>query len=680
VGPGAAFFCVRWWAVATQEAPDIASRPYREITLASVLLGTVVGVALTISFTYAGLKLGFIVPASMVGAMLGLGVLRVMLKKGSIVENNINQTVAAAINVTSGGIIFTVPVLYLMQSEAAAKSADIAAKAAAVGLTVDEFLKKNPGLVQAIDTRLLLAIAAAAVAGSFLGVLFIIPSRKQMIEFERLTFPSGVATAQILKAIGAGPTRFRWLMIGIGFSVVFALLTSLKTLFPGWHAPGWYESYSEELNLGELMGLPASVAVVIAVAGGLTSLGGGYITGRAGLVMMVGAIIGHWMVTPLVVSKGWAPPEILAQLGAKAAAKAGSTSGGAFEHLRDTLLSTWAYKQVTRPLGVGMLLGGSVASVFLTAPMLLSAIRSIQKQRQAQQAPATGEVDRNAVTRGRQEMSPSLLWIGVSVSFLVLLAAGFLGGGGQVSALRIVIAAVVATAWMWLANIIVSIATGKTDNSPLSGMALITIVLIVSILGKEGAVVALLMAVSVCVATSQGSDMMQDLKTGHLVGAIPWRQQLTQIAVAWVGPVVSLVTLVILSKKFLFGNDPLTAPQGQAIKAALEIFVPPPGTDPVTQQVADAVPWRYLAGSTAGFALTMGAGGGLGVVLGLSMYLPMSVTLTYCTGCAVAWVTEKVKGPAWVEDVGVPLAAGFLVGEGLAQVCVVFYDLARSAL
>ncbi|MCS6900244.1 MAG: OPT/YSL family transporter [Myxococcales bacterium] len=640
--------------------------------MASVVLGSIVGVALTVSFTYAGLKLGFIVPASMVGAMLGLGVLRVVMKKGSIVENNINQTVAAAINVTSGGIIFTVPVLYLMQSEAAAKAPQIAAQASAAGLSVDEFLRKNPGLVQVLDGKMLAAIAAAAVAGSFLGVLFIIPSRKQMIEFERLTFPSGVATAQILKAVGAGPTRFRWLMTGITIAIVFALLTSLTTLFPSWKAPGWYQHHSEELNLGKILGLPASVAVVIAVAGGLTSLGGGYITGRAGLVMMVGAAIGHWMVTPLVVAKGWAPPEILAQLTAAASAKVGASSGPAFTERYETLAAGWAFKQVTRPLGVGMLLGGSVASVFLTAPMLFSAIRSIQKQRQAA-SEMTGKP-----AQAPQEMSPSLLWVGIAVSFLVLVIAGFLGGS-QVSGARILLAAVVATVWMWLANIIVSIATGKTDNSPLSGMALITIVLIVSILGKEGAIVALLMAVSVCVATSQGSDMMQDLKTGHLVGAIPWRQQLTQIAVAWVGPLVSLVTLVLLSKKFLFGNDPLTAPQGQAIKAALEIFVPPPGTDPVTQQVAEAVPWRYLAGAVAGLALTLGAGGGLGVVLGLSMYLPMSVTLTYCTGCAVAWASEKLKGPAWVEDVGVPLAAGFLVGEGLAQVCVVFFDLARSA-
>lgn len=650
---------------------DVSARPYREVTVASMVLGTVVGIALTVSFTYAGLKLGFIIPASMVGAMLGLGVLRIVMKRGSIVENNINQTVAAAINVSSGGVIFTVPVLYLMQTEAAARSTEIAAKAQAAGLSVEELIRQNPALVQVLEPRLLFAIAAASVAGAMLGVFFIIPSRKQMIELERLVFPSGVATATILKATGSGPTRFRWLMTGIGVSIVFALLTSLKTMFPHWDAPGWYTHYSEELNLGEIMGLPAHVAVVIAIAGGLTSFGGGFITGRAGLVMMVGAIIGHWVVTPLVVSRGWMPPEVVMGLTRKATSIAAKDPGATFRTMFDTLAGVWAYKQVTRPLGVGMLLGGSVASVILTAPMLISAITSIQK---ARATAATG-----SGASGAQELSPRLLWLGVLASFVVLLLGGILAGS-QVALWRIVAAAIAVTAWMWLANIIVSIATGKTDNSPLSGMALITIVLTVLILGREGALVAVLMAVSVCVATGQGSDMMQDLKTGHLVGAIPRRQQITQLAVAWIGPLVSLVTLVLLSKKFVFGADPLTAPQGQAIKAALEVFVPPPGTDAIQAQIAASIPYRYLAGAGAGLLLTLGAGGGLGVVLGLSMYLPMAVTLTYCLGCGAAWICERVKGASWVEDVGVPLTAGFLVGEGLAQVCVVFFDLARSAL
>src|SRR5262245_63122170 len=93
------------------ERPAIETKPYREETFAGYALGIVVGIVLTISMTYAGLRIGFTVPASAMAAIIGLGVLRAILKRGTIVENNINQTVAAAINITCSGIIFTVPVL-----------------------------------------------------------------------------------------------------------------------------------------------------------------------------------------------------------------------------------------------------------------------------------------------------------------------------------------------------------------------------------------------------------------------------------------------------------------------------------------------------------------------------------------------------------------------------------------
>src|SRR6478752_768763 len=124
----------------TGDNPEVSSRPYREVTFASIALGVIVGVVMTISFTYAGLKLGFTVPASMVSAMLGWGVLRGMLKKGSIVENNINQTVAAAINVSSAGVIFTVPVLYLFATERARGSSEIQRLAAIAHLSVERYV------------------------------------------------------------------------------------------------------------------------------------------------------------------------------------------------------------------------------------------------------------------------------------------------------------------------------------------------------------------------------------------------------------------------------------------------------------------------------------------------------------------------------------------------------------
>ncbi len=637
--------------------PPSSTLPYREITVAGVVLGVLVGVVMTVSFTYAGLKLGFTVPASMVSAMLGWGVLRGLLKKGSIVENNINQTVAAAINVSSAGVIFTVPVLYLINREDAERSVAFRAAVHRSGLSAEDLLRRSPGLYQHISLHFLWAIAASSLAGAVLGVLFIIPSRKQMIDIERLVFPSGVATAAILKASGSGQKRARFLVYGILTSIVFATIVGLPGVFPSMPWPAF-----EDLNISHLAHLPAWFAVTLAISGGLTSIGGGYITGRAGLVLLVGAVIGHWIITPLVVTRGWIPPEALADIHRTAALHPGVWE----QQLR---LGSWAFRNVTRPLGIGMLLGGSIASVILTAPMLFSALRSIRQQRAS------------ASTGPAQELSPSLMYGGVAAGFLVLFAAGYLGAP-EIGVPRIFVAALVATVWMWLANIIVSITTGKTDNSPLSGMALITILLILTVLGRStGSVtVAVLMAVAVCVATGQGSDMMQDLKTGHLVGAIPRRQQLAQLAVAWMGPLISLVTLVLLSKKFLFGNDPLTAPQAQAIRAAIDVIAPPLDADAFHQVLAHATKLRYLVGTGAGLVLTLGAGGGLGVVLGLAMYLPMSVTLTYSLGCMLNIATHRRFGRAWVDDVGIPLAAGFLVGEGLSQVVLVGVDLARVAL
>jgi uncharacterized oligopeptide transporter (OPT) family protein len=683
---------------------DTAQAPYREITTAGIVLGIVVGVVMTISFTYAGLKLGFTVPASMVSAMLGWGVLRGMLKKGSIVENNINQTVAAAINVSSAGVIFTVPVLYLFASERARGAVEVQRAAEAAHLSVERYIALHPE-VQFIRPEFLWAMAAAAVAGALLGVLFIIPSRKQMIELERLVFPSGVATAAILKASGSGAKRARYLAWGIVASIVFATLAGLPGVVRGlpWKA-------LDDLNVSEIARLPGWFAITIAISGGLTSIGGGYITGRAGLVLMVGAVIGHWIITPYVVTQEHMPGSVWMNVVANASERWGhlqtllEASGGACRRAGEcapflepghqlssgelggwterweatNVLGSWAYRNVTRPLGVGMLLGGSIASVVMTAPMLLSALRSIKQQR-ARASQTTGV---------SQELNPALMWVGIGAGFVILFAAAFLGaqavarnGAPALSVPSLLLASLIATVWMWLANIIVSITTGKTDNSPLSGMALITILLILTALGRSegGIMVAVIMAVAVCVATGQGSDMMQDLKTGHLVGAIPRRQQITQLVVAWVGPLVSLITLMVLAKKFLFGNDPLTAPQAQAIKAAIDLLAPPVDATPLQQALSEATKLRYVVGAVVGLVLTLGAGGGLGVVLGLAMYLPMSVTLTYCIGCALTVMTERRFGKTWVDDVGVPLSAGFLVGEGLSQVVLVAADLIRVA-
>jgi uncharacterized oligopeptide transporter (OPT) family protein len=86
-----------------------AAAPYRELTVAGIVLGVAQGVVLNVAFVYAALKLGFSIGGSTVAAIMGYALLRGVLKKGTLVENNINQTIASGINTAGTGLAFTVP-------------------------------------------------------------------------------------------------------------------------------------------------------------------------------------------------------------------------------------------------------------------------------------------------------------------------------------------------------------------------------------------------------------------------------------------------------------------------------------------------------------------------------------------------------------------------------------------
>ncbi|MHC4381196.1 MAG: OPT/YSL family transporter, partial [Planctomycetota bacterium] len=165
----------------------MASRPtYRELTPAALIGGVLVGALLNMGIVFAGLQIGFTIVGSTVAAVIGFGILRGILRKGSILEVNIFQTVASSVNTVNAGVIFTVPVLFLL------------------------------GMEQDLDYT---ALLLACVGGSVLGVVLIIPLRKQIIDFERLRFPEGTAVATILRSPGAGVQKS---MLPVGGIVVSA--------------------------------------------------------------------------------------------------------------------------------------------------------------------------------------------------------------------------------------------------------------------------------------------------------------------------------------------------------------------------------------------------------------------------------------------------------------------------
>lgn len=555
--------------------------PYREVTVAAMVLGIVVGIVLTASMTYAGLVIGFVVPASAIAAILGWGLLRGVLRRGSIVENNINQTVASAVNNTAAGVIFTFPALFLMD-----------------GVSFSPW-----------------AIGVAAVAGAFLGSLFIIPLRKQMVDLERLRFPSGIAVAEILRSPGASSAKSLYLMGASVVAFAVGMLTNAEILPP-------------QIDLGAPLGFPAYMPNVWAIS--LLSVGAGFLTGRAGLTVLAGGLLANWVLAPLVVQLGWVP-----------------VPAGAEDP--ESVMAGTIFLEMIRPLGIGLLIGGAVAGVALAAPMIRAAFAALK----------TG-----GGHGGKDELPIAWMYAGTLGSLVLLFAAAYLGAP-EVGFFRAMLTAGIGTLWMWLAGVIVAQCTGMTDWSPVSGLALlaVTVVLVVSG-GSVG--LAVMIGAAVCVAISQGADMMTDLKTGHLVGSRPVRQQAVQLVVSWIGPIVSVLTVYLIWETMGFGpGTNIPATQAVALQQMIEAIQG--GQVPVD---------KYAVGALVGALLTFATGGGLGVLVGLSMYLPVNYILPYGVGCALSmYAARRPGGKMWIANVGIPVAAGLLVGDSLAGVVFSFLKL-----
>lgn len=651
---------------------------YREVTVLAMVFAIVIGIVMNAAIAYAGLKIGFTIGGSAIAAVLGYGVLRGLFRQGTILETNIAQTIASAVNTSNAGVIFTVPVLLLL------------------GYT--HLFRLGSG-----DFWL---ITLACVGGALLGTALIIPLRKQMLDIERLRFPSPTAVASILKSPGAGPGKAVVLLVGVVLGALIYFPTQFATF--GWSGlgeipvigldanpdGGWLSS--DSIDVGRLLGIPLQFQLIFAIAP--FALGAGYLTGRAGLYVLAGGILAYLILNPLAYSLGWMPatidPEEVAGFG---------------------------FAAYNRPLGIGLLLGGALMGILFSLPAIKEAIKSIA---------AAGKL-----RGGGEELGLKTLGVAVAFGFVFLfLAADVVGNRpinvadpvsgaplerdvvtssvrgytlgfaseasrsawqewddarrdaylaelnakpGWLSGLhphvRALIIAVVGVVWIWFAGIIIAQCTGMTDWSPISGLALLTVVLVLVLAGSGAVVGAVLIGAALCVAITLAADMMGDMKTGYLVGAQPKRQQVTELLVVWIGPVVTMLTILIIASANLktvgvpLGPGTETAaPQAQALQAV------------ITGVQGGDMPYAlYAAGSLLGVLLGLGAFSGLGVLVGLSMYLPFVYIATYGVGCLINIGVARIKGRAWAEDWGVPLCAGLIVGESMLALVINIYVMLR---
>jgi putative OPT family oligopeptide transporter len=565
--------------------------PYPELTLTAVLVGYGLGALITISIGYASLILGFSIEGSELAAILGFGILRGIMRRSSMVENNINQTIASAVNAASAGMMFTIPALFIL------------------GQT--DF---NPVLM-----------VFSCIAGGILGIAFIIPLRKQMIDYERLTYPGGVAVATILKSPGAGVHKALLLLAGIAVSGTVYFLSQYMSQIKGLNG-------FEYCNLGKRIGMPEYMNGIWYVS--LMTVGVGFISGKGGFSFVIGGFVCYWILAPVLSAMNLLPsPETLT-----------AARQAVPDYMRLNLF---------RPIGIGMLIGGALAGIALALPLIVSAVRSMHGA--AKMKTALSE----------DEMPIRLLYIGIAGATLLLFVIS-ITAVKDMGLLRGALMALLGTVWIWVAGVIMSECIGRTNWSPLSGMTLIAVTMLIVIsrgLGDSAAIISSVMVgAAACVAMAQATDLMLDLKTGYLVGASPRKQQTGQFLATWLGPILIIILIFVLHKAYGMGSKRLPAPQGQALASTIQGILG--GDVPVN---------KYAAGACLGALLSASGIGGLGILVGLGFYLPFDIVLTYSIGMVLRLLLDWRKGPRFSEEVGIPVAAGLIVGEALVGVGFALY-------
>lgn len=565
--------------------------PYPEFTLTAVLVGYALGVIITLSIGYACLILGFSIEGSEVAAILGFGILRGIMGRTSLIENNINQTIANTVNASSAGMMFTVPALFIL------------------------------GQAQFNAALMILG----CIAGGVLGVAFIIPLRKQMIEYERLAFPGGVAVATILKSPGAGIYKAVLLLVGMAISGGVYLVSQTLAL--------------EQLDIGSLIGMPGYMNGIWYVS--LMTVGVGFIAGRGGFCFIIGGFACYWILAPLLAAMQLLP------------------SAQALEGVKQTMPD---YLRLTlfRPVGIGMLIGGALAGIVLAMPLIVSAIRSMHT------------AARLKSQLSKDEMPIGLLYIGIACSAALLFVVSLLSVK-EMSLLRGGLMALAGTVWIWISGVILSECIGRTNWSPLSGMTLVGVTILLAIssgLGDAAATISSVMVgAAACVAMAQATDLMLDLKTGYLIGASPKKQQIGQFLSICPGPILVMGLIFVLHKAYGLGSDRLPAPQASALAETMQAILG--GQVPLQ---------KYIAGAGLGALLSASGIGGLGILVGLGFYLPFDIVLTYSIGTALRLLTDRVKGQRFSEEVGIPVAAGLIVGEALVGVGFAMYFVIKGAM
>jgi len=599
-----------------------------ELTIRSMIIGALLSVILGAANAYFGLFSGLTVSASIPAAVISMAVLKAF-KNSNILENNLVQTAASAGESVAAGVIFTIPALVLM----------------------DYWQEFNYW-----ETTLI------SISGGVLGVLFTIPLRKALIVEEKLKFPEGVATAEVLKTGKEGGKSVKYLVYGSLLGGVFKLGSEALKIWPGLFEKAtvlsqkYYAYFSLSLS-------PALVAV-------------GYIVGlNISTLVFMGGVITWWVAIPIYISITGYDVVVNEMI---AAGEFADISKVTTEGLG---IALWSAKM--RFIGVGAMIVGGLWALLNLKSALSSAFKSGVKAFKN----GAQKVENTLRTELDTPLSWALLGIGVLVVpvFFIYLT---------------IIESIPITLFMALimvlAGFLFSAVAGYmaglvgSSNNPISGVTISTILstalLLLLLMGSSdpsrGAAGAILVGAVVACAAAIAGDNMQDLKAGHILGATPRNQQIMQIIGVVAGALLIAPVLNLLLESKGMGSptvdhpDPLTAPQATLMMSvATGIF-------------GGELPWNIIF-----------IGGGLGALIiiadlylkkinsnfrmpvlavAVGLYLPFELDSSIFVGGLIAWFLERGykkfsasdETKASASNAGLLIASGLITGEALMGILI----------
>jgi putative OPT family oligopeptide transporter len=587
----------------------------RELTFRGIVLGGIITLLFTAANVYLGLKIGLTFATSIPAAVISMAVLR-LFKDSTILENNIVQTIASAAG-TLAAIIFVLP-----------------------GLVMIGWWQGFP----------FFTTAAITMFGGVLGVLFSVPLRRALVVDTVLPYPEGRAAAEVLK-VGAGSREggeesARGLGIIVVNAVVsagFAILTQTKLVAA--EAATWFR-----------VGAGAT-----GISGGLSFalLGAGHLVGiSVGMAMFAGVVIGWWILLPILTSGG-------------------SVTGTA------EVIATTVFRSDVRFFGAGVIGVAAIWTLLKIAGPVVGGVRS---------ALAASAAKRGGEILALEERDIPIGIVGIA-SLAMLVPIGILlwtvlqGGPLEASAIGLiagslvfilVIGLVIAAVCGYMAGLI------GASNSPVSGIGILAIlaasILLVSWFGRavEPGTTQALVAYGLIVTgivfgiATISNDNLQDLKTGQLVGATPWKQQVALLIGVVFGSIVVPPVLNLLGSTLGFAGAPGAGPNALAAPQAALISALAKGV------LGGNLNWAMIGyGALTGVVVIavdelLGRAGKLRLPplgVGLGVYLPMAVTLPVTIGAVVGFAydrwADRARDPELAKRMGVLTATGMIVGESL---------------